>query len=166
MTDPRMTIGAHSYICQPFHIHGDRARLTIGKYCSIAINFAVDLGYQHNYKNITTFPMHRIANVPENLWCKGDVVIGNDVWIGENVTVMGGVTIGDGAVIGANSTVRSDVGPYEIYTDNDKKKFRFDAGAIAALLWIAWWNWEDEKVIANAPLLASGYMKRFLEENL
>ena len=33
---------------------------------------------------------------------KGDIVIGNDVWIGYNATIMAGVTIGDGAIIATN----------------------------------------------------------------
>ena len=45
---------------------------------------------------------------------KGDIVIGNDVWIGYEAVVMAGVTIGDGAIIGARAVVTKDVPPYTI----------------------------------------------------
>lgn len=45
---------------------------------------------------------------------KGDISIGNNVWLGNNVCVMPGVTIGDGAVIGANSVVTHDIPAYAV----------------------------------------------------
>lgn len=42
---------------------------------------------------------------------KGEITIGNNVWLGNNVCVLAGVTIGDGAVVGANSVVTGDVPP-------------------------------------------------------
>jgi acetyltransferase-like isoleucine patch superfamily enzyme len=45
---------------------------------------------------------------------KGDIVIGNDVWIGANVTIMSRVNIGDGSVIANNSHVVKDFPPYSI----------------------------------------------------
>ena len=46
--------------------------------------------------------MKNVADAWDN---KGDIVVGNDVWIAANAVVLGGVTIGDGAVIGAGSVV-------------------------------------------------------------
>ena len=40
---------------------------------------------------------------------KGDIVIGNDVWIGYEAVIMSGVRIGDGAVIGTRAVVTKDV---------------------------------------------------------
>ncbi|WP_203567997.1 acyltransferase [Aestuariimicrobium ganziense] len=40
---------------------------------------------------------------------KGEVRIGDDVFIGQNCTVLGGVTIGDGATVGAGAVVTKDV---------------------------------------------------------
>ena len=34
---------------------------------------------------------------------KGDIIIGNDVWIGYEAVILAGVTIGDGAIIGARA---------------------------------------------------------------
>ena len=45
---------------------------------------------------------------------KGDIVIGNDVWIGYEAVIMSGVRIGDGAVIGTRAVVTKDVPPYTI----------------------------------------------------
>jgi acetyltransferase-like isoleucine patch superfamily enzyme/glycosyltransferase involved in cell wall biosynthesis len=48
------------------------------------------------------------------LFCKGPVIIEENVWIGENVSILPGVTVGRGAVIGANAVVTSDVPPNSV----------------------------------------------------
>lgn len=45
---------------------------------------------------------------------KGDIVIGNDVWIGYEAVILSGVIIGDGAIIGTRALVTKDVPPYTI----------------------------------------------------
>ena len=45
---------------------------------------------------------------------KGDIIIGNDVWIGFEAVILSGVRIGDGAIIGARAVVTKDVPPYTI----------------------------------------------------
>lgn len=163
----RVTLEDHSYICEPYSINGSMARLKIGKYCSVAANSVWDLGFQHNYKAATTFPMHILKEVPSNVWCRGDIEVQSDVWIGNNVTVMGGNVILNGAVIGANSTVRRNIFPYEIYTGSKKpEKFRFDKKTIKRLLEIEWWNWSEERVLANAALLGDPDIQKFLNEHV
>ena len=52
------------------------------------------------------------ANIPpvkRKLLSKGEINIGQNVWIGDKVTILGGVTIGDNAIIGAGSVVNSNV---------------------------------------------------------
>lgn len=44
----------------------------------------------------------------------GEVVIGNDVWIGAGARILRNVHIGDGAIIGANSVVTHDVPAFAI----------------------------------------------------
>jgi|SRR5271157_616830 len=44
----------------------------------------------------------------------GDVVIGDDVWIGSNAVILPGVHIGNGAVIGANAVVNRDIPEYAL----------------------------------------------------
>ena len=43
---------------------------------------------------------------------KGDIVIGNDVWLGRECVIMPGVKIGDGAIVAAYSVVTKDVEPF------------------------------------------------------
>lgn len=46
---------------------------------------------------------------------KGDIVIGNDCWLGSNVTVLAGVHIADGCIIAAGAVVtKSILEPYSI----------------------------------------------------
>lgn len=52
---------------------------------------------------------------------KGEVVIGDNVWIGDKVSVLPGVHIGNGCIIGANSVVTHDVPAYSIAAGNPAK---------------------------------------------
>ena len=45
---------------------------------------------------------------------RGDIVIGNDVWIGYEAVILSGVTIGDGAIIGIRAVVTKDVPDYAL----------------------------------------------------
>jgi virginiamycin A acetyltransferase len=78
---------------------------------------------------------------------KGQILIGNDVWIGDGVTILGGVRIGDGALIAADSVVVKDVPPYAVVGGNPAKiiKYRFDKNTIERLKRIEWWNWTSEE---------------------
>ncbi len=52
------------------------------------------------------------ADIPptrRRLTSKGEIVIGNNVWIGDKVTILSGVRIGDNVIIGANSVVTKDI---------------------------------------------------------
>ena len=101
-----------------YPINGDR--LVIGKFCSIACGakFLFTSG-NHTLRSLSTytFPIffdewdldaENICDAWEN---KGDIVIGNDVWIGYEAVIMQGVTIGDGAIIGTRAVVTKDVPP-------------------------------------------------------
>ena len=85
----------------------------------------------------------------------------------ENVTIMSGVTVSDGAVIAANSHVVKDVEPYSIVGGNPARhiKYRFSQEQIEKLLKIGWWNWDDEKIQENVPLLCNKYIDMFIEEH-
>lgn len=87
----------------------------------------------------------------------GDVIIGNDVWIGYGATLMSGVKVGDGAVIAANSVVTKNVEPYTIVGGNPAKviRKRFEKEVIEKLLKIQWWNWDDSKINKNLKFLCS-----------
>lgn len=107
-------MGEHSY--GNIIRRGSMNNITVGKFCSIATNVIADGGFNHESKWLSTYPFNSNLgwDVPHNAICKGDINIGNDVWICENVIIMSGVTIGDGAIIGANSIVTKDVEPYSI----------------------------------------------------
>ena len=86
---------------------------------------------------------------------KGDIHVGNDVWIGYNATIMAGVTIGDGAIIATNSTIVKDVAPYSIVGGNPATeiKKRFSDNTIERLLKLKWWDWDIEKITKHLRTL-------------
>ncbi len=55
---------------------------------------------------------------------KGDIVIGNDVWIGSNCVILMGVRVGNGAVIAAGAVVNKDVAPFDIVGGVPAKKIK------------------------------------------
>ena len=87
---------------------------------------------------------------------KGDVRIGNAVWIGDSVIVLPGVNIGDGAVIGAGSVVTKDIPPFSIAVGNPCKviKYRFSKGKIDVLMRIKWWDWDVKKMKRNSSFFS------------
>ncbi len=143
-----------------FDFSGDK--LIIGKFCMIAsgVKFIMN-GANHLTDSISTFPFAIFGNGWENAMegktypHKGDLVIGNDVWIGHNATIMAGVTIGDGAIIATNATVVKDVAPYTIVGGNPASeiKKRFPQETIDKLLKLQWWNWDIEKITKNVQHL-------------
>jgi virginiamycin A acetyltransferase len=86
---------------------------------------------------------------------KGDLIIGNDVWIGYNATIMAGVTIGDGAIIATNATVVKDVGPYTIVGGNPAREIRkrFSEEMIETLLDLKWWDRDIDWITNNVGAL-------------
>ncbi len=92
---------------------------------------------------------------------KGDIIIGNDVWIGYEAVIMSGVTIGDGAIIGARSVVTKDIPTYTIVGGVPARQIRrrFSEETIAALLELKWWNWPREKIARKIEAIKNGDMK-------
>jgi len=139
-----------------FDFVGDK--LIIGKFCMIASGATFIMnGANHLTNAITTYPFAIFGNGWENAMegksypQKGNINIGNDVWIGYNATIMAGVTIGDGAIVAANATVIKDVLPYSIVGGNPalEIKKRFSDDTIAKLLELSWWDWDIEKITKN-----------------
>lgn len=146
---------------------GEGSKLIIGRYCSLA-SCTILLGGEHHTDWVTTYPFnimfeegHQYIGHPRT---KGDVVIGNDVWIGHEALILSGVRIGDGAVIAARSVVTKDVAPYAIVAGNPAHlvKFRFAHEVIQSLREIAWWNWPAAKVKDALPLLLSVQIEEFI----
>jgi acetyltransferase-like isoleucine patch superfamily enzyme len=146
-------------------------KLIIGKFCSISANVKIFLGAEHRMDWVSTYPFPALGQkwpeargVTGHPASKGNVVIGNDVWIAEGAVIMSGVNIGDGAVIGGQSVVSKDVAPYSIVSGNPAKliKKRFDDETIEKLLDIQWWNWPVEKIRKNVHLLCSHKLDDFI----
>lgn len=150
-------------------------KCTVGNYCSLADGITVFLGANHRVDWISTYPFpsftekwSRATGITEHPSSKGDVIIGNDVWIGSFVTILSGVKIGDGAVIGACTVVSQNVPPYAIFVGNPGMvvRYRFSDGQIEKLLKIKWWNWDEDKINENIPLLCSQKIQEFIDRNL
>lgn len=154
----------------------DKYKLRIGKFSSIGGGVSIILSSGHRTDWISTYPFVRIEDTTpldhvhdstrrNNLSAKGDVVIGNDVWIGLNAIIMPGVKIGDGAVIGAGSVVTKNVEDYEIVGGNPAKhiRYRFKKEEIIELKRITWWDWPIEKIVENKELIESPDIKKFIK---
>ena len=111
--------------------------------------------------SITTYPFGQVNghifnkfNVASigHPYTRGDVIIGNDVWIGERALIKAGVHIGNGAVIGMGSIVTHDVLPYEIVGGNPAKhiRFRFENEVINKLEEMKWYDWDEKKLKEKA----------------
>lgn len=152
-----MIIGAHTY-GRPVR-RGDMNSIIIGKFCSIAANVRFDGGFNHNKSNISTYPFHaweEPGRWPNNNLCRGDIIIGNDVWIGEDAIIMSGVTIGDGAVIGAASIISRDVEPYAVMVGANRwVDDRFNTVEKALLRRMKWWDWTVKQIEGAVPILHS-----------
>lgn len=157
LRDTPYLVGEYTYGKPIVHDWQDGATLLIGKYTSIAENVTILLGGNHRNDWISTYPF---ASIEDDIWTgtakikgkdrvsKGDVVIGNDVWIGMNTLILSGVRIHEGAVIAAGSVVTKDIPPYAIAGGNPARviKKRFNEYEIDRLVELAWWNWPHEKV--------------------
>ena len=97
---------------------------------------------------------------------KGDIFIGNDVWIGYEAVVLAGVTIGDGAVIGARAVVTKDVPPYAVVGGVPARliRRRFPDDTISALLALKWWDWPADKIKPRLSALQAGQIEEFSGE--
>jgi virginiamycin A acetyltransferase len=143
-----------------FDFTGDK--LKIGKFCMIAsdVSFIMN-GANHLTEGVSSYPFAVFggdwshAMDSKTYPNRGDIVVGNDVWLGYKSVIMSGVHIGDGAIIGAYSVVTKDVPPYSIVGGNPAKviRQRFSESDTARLLKLAWWNWDFDKISRNVQHL-------------
>lgn len=148
-------------------------RLVIGRFCSIACGakFLFNCA-NHSLKSLSsyTFPLFYeewgldkadVATAWDN---RGDIIIGNDVWIGFEAVIMAGVHIGDGAIIGARAVVTKDVPPYTIVGGVPAREIRkrFDAVTVERFQTLKWWDWPEERIRQNLPYLQNGELDKLL----
>lgn len=148
---------------------GEKSTLKIGKFCSIASDVTIFLGGNHRADWVTTYPFNIFFSKANHLnghpTTNGDVIIGNDVWIGRSATILSGIEIGNGAIVGANSLVTKSVDPYTIVGGNPAKviRKRFSDENIESLLNISWWNWDINKILENIDYFLQDDIEKFIE---
>lgn len=150
-----------------YHYPVNNDKLIIGKYCSIACGakFMFTSG-NHKMSSLSTYPFPLFfeewdleRNEVTEAWDnKGDIIIGNDVWIGYEAVIMQGVHIGDGAIIAARALVTKDVAPYTIAGGVPARaiRTRFPEETVKKLMKIQWWNWDEAIIQKNLSHIATG----------
>jgi len=188
VSNPNIIVGEytmyHDFVSDPtqfekknvlyqYPINGDR--LIIGKFCAIACGAKfLFTSANHTMKSLSTYPFPIFfeewgldrADITTAWDNKGDIVIGNDVWIGYEAIILSGVTIGDGAIIGARAVVTKDVPPYTVVAGVPAKEIRkrYSPQTIERLCQLKWWDWPHEKIRHALPALMSGNLEDLCEE--
>lgn len=188
VTDPSIEVGEYTiyddFVHDPrdfernnvlYHYPINHERLVIGKFCSIACGakFLFNSG-NHALGSLSTytFPIFfeewglPVEDIPKAWDNKGDIVIGNDVWIGYEAVIMAGVTIGDGAIIGTRAVVTKDVPPYTVVGGVPAKSLRqrFDDETVKRLLALKWWDWPAEKIRRHLEDIQSGNLEKLITD--
>lgn len=141
-------------------------RVQIGAFCSIARNVTIQ-EVNHFSTRATTY--HIFKNIfnesNKDVVSKGEITIGNDVWIGTHCVILSGAKIGDGAIVAANSVVTGDVPPYAIVGGSPAKiiRYRFPPAVIDWLLKVQWWTWEEKKILNNRRFFDAQLNEQFLD---
>ncbi|MEA4911697.1 MAG: CatB-related O-acetyltransferase [Oscillospiraceae bacterium] len=184
VTDPNIEIGDytmyHDFVNDPcdfqknnvlYHYPVNHDRLVIGKFCSVACGARfLFTSANHTNRSLSTYPFPLFfeewgldgANVADAWDNKGDIIVGNDVWIGYEAVILSGVTIGNGAVVGARAVVTKDVAPYTVVGGMPARPIRrrFSDEAVAQLESLQWWSWPRERIARNIPHIQAGQLDR------
>ncbi|MDY4609360.1 MAG: CatB-related O-acetyltransferase [Sphaerochaetaceae bacterium] len=185
--NPNVSIGAYTmyndFVHDPvdfetnnvlYHYPINKDRLIVGKFCSIACGAKfIFTSANHTLKSLSTYPfplffeewespVSEITTAWDN---KGDIVIGNDVWIGYEAVIMSGVHIGDGAIIGTRAVVTKDVAPYTIVGGVPAKTIRkrFDQETITKLESLRWWDLPRDQIKRLIPAIRTGNVNALAE---
>jgi virginiamycin A acetyltransferase len=187
ISDPNIIVGEYTfyndYVNDPtqfeknnvlYHYPVNPEKLVIGKFCSIACGAKfIFTSANHAMKSLSTYPFPIFADTWGLDWSnvtsawdnKGDIVIGNDVWIGYEAVIMQGVHIGNGAIIGTRAVVTKDVPPYTIVGGVPAKEIRkrFPPDTIQALQQLCWWDWPYQKIQQHLPNIMSGNIEKLTD---
>ncbi|MDX2273283.1 MAG: Vat family streptogramin A O-acetyltransferase [Cyanobacteriota bacterium] len=177
VSNPNIIVGDYTYYDDPedsenfernvlYHFPFIGDKLIIGRFCALSreIKFIMN-GANHKMSGFSTYPFEifgqgwqQIQPQPHEYPFKGDTVVGHDVWIGYRSVIMPGVQIGSGAIIAANATVTKDIPPYTIVGGCPATAIRqrYPDSVVDALLAIAWWDWEIEKITRNLHHIVGG----------
>ena len=160
-----------------YHYPINHERLIIGNFCSIACGtkFLFNSA-NHTLKSLSTytFPLFyedwnlEKSNITTAWDNKGDIIIGNDVWIGYEAIIMAGVHVCNGAIIAAHAVVTKDVQPYTIVGGVPARPIRkrFNEEIIQELEKLKWWNWPIEKIRRCLPYITSGNLNKLQESEI
>ena len=182
VTDPSIIVGDYTmyndFVNDPtnfqknnvlYHYPINHDRLIIGKFCSIACGarFLFNSA-NHSLTSLATYPFPiffeewglDVSHITEAWDNKGDIVIGNDVWIGYEASILAGVTIGDGAIIGTRAVVTKDVPPSTMVggVPARQSRTRLSDEVISTLLTLKWWDWPEDRIAINLNAIQSGHI--------
>lgn len=124
----QVIVGKYSYGPIKVFFYNKHDKLIIGNFVSIANGVQFLLGANHNTDLLMTFPIDTLitkTNIQNDTVSKGNIEIGDDVWIGTEALIMSGAKIGKGAVIGARTIINKEIPPYAIVIGNPAKILRF-----------------------------------------
>ena len=182
ITDPSIIVGDYTmyndFVNDPtnfqknnvlYHYPINHDRLIIGKFCSVACGarFLFNSA-NHSLTSLAIYPFPiffeewdlDVSHITEAWDNKGDIVIGNDVWIGYEASILAGITIDDRAIIGTRAVVTKDVPPYTIVGGVPARQIRkrFPDEVISTLLTLKWWDWPEERIGINLDAIQSGHI--------
>ena len=162
-----LSVGFKTYLMEPWDVinydsrnpDGAVPQVNIGSFTSIGKNCSFVMS-NHLTNLVTMSPLassaspsphkHMFSHGQGNSssYSRGDIEIGNDVWIGACVIIMDGVKIGNGAVVAAGAVVTKNVAPYAIVGGNPAKliKYRFSEDIIQRLEELHIWDRPDAEL--------------------
>ena len=107
-------------------LNGPTRKVVINKYTAIACGCTF---ITNGHKSTVSVP-HIVLGASHINDKSGDIILGEDVWVGANCTFMPGVKVGRGAVVGTGTLVTKDIPPYAVVVGSPAKiiakKFELD----------------------------------------
>lgn len=127
-------------------------QLIIGNYVSVGPEVLFIVCGDHPTNHISSYPFKvRFKKQQFEATSKGDIIIGDDVWIGARSTILSGVSIGQGAIVAAGTVVAKSIPPYAIVGGVPAKiiKYRFTEDIIEQMKRINYAKISDDFIIQN-----------------